>query len=365
MLAEKWTCEHSSDILGNEIIVNTIKTELNKEPNQTWLIFGGTGSGKSNMISSILKEEGYTTTVFDASFKRSVKSIKSKAEEVVKHNHFCKKAIVFDEFEHVVEENFGAVVLIDFIKTLTQVPVFVIMNTMVKLRVLKLCTKFKYNVCDMCKPDQNVLLNRIQKFVKKEKIKIKKKDILERLQIFQTDIRKLINSLEFSFQSESNTNTFSKFDNLFSVNYVLENVRNTDKKIKVVESDIFASVPIVHENYIVITDSYYHATISRLLSECDIFHTYIYGTQAWDLLYTCAICGVLMPCLKAHTKQVSKYGTILSRISNAQTKDKAVKSLMTTLNVTTLPQIGACKLLHNNLDMNKKLMTTLNNVVKF
>ena len=365
MLAEKWKCKHSSDILGNEITVNEIRTELHNGSNHTWLIFGGTGSGKSKMISCILNEHGYTTTVFDASFKRSVKSIKSKAEEVIKHSHFCKTAIVFDEFEHVVEENFGAVVLIDFIKTLTQVPVFVIMNTMVKLRVLKFCTKFEYQVFDMCTPDENILLNSIQKFVKKEKIKIKKRAILERIHIFQTDIRKLINSLEFPLQPESSTNTFSKFDNLFSVNYVLENQSNTDKNIKVVESDIFASVPILHENYPSIAKSCKHAMISKLLSECDIFHTYIYSTQAWELLYMCAICGVLIPCLVAEKKHVSKYGTILSRISNAQTKDKAVKLLFSSLNVTTLPQIGACKLLQNKLNISKKLTTTLNNVVKF
>ena len=366
MLAEKWTCEHSSNILGNEITVNTIKTELHKEPNQTWFIFGGTGTGKSNMISCILKEEKFKSTIFDASFKRSVKSIKIKVNEVISHSHFCKNAIVFDEFEHVVEENFGAAVLIDLIKTIKNVPVFVIMNNSVKLRVLKLCTKFKYHIHDMTSPHESILIKYIRKIAKREHLKISKKNIVHRIKFFQTDVRKLINSIKVPFdESESQLSFFVKNDNLSTVNYVLENKESLNSKIKSIESDIFASVPIVHENYIIITATSSHAKISRLMSECDIFHTYIYATQAWDLLFTCAICGVLIPCSLAHKQRVNKYGTILSRMSNAQTKDKAVKTLMKSLNVSTLSQLHACKLLQKSLNINKKTTTSLNNIVKF
>ena len=372
MFASKYACSKSSEILGNSRVIKEIKGEILKfeenrefEPN-VWLLFGGTGSGKTSIANTVLKEAGYQITSFDACFKRSAKMMKSKVNDIVLHKHFENVAIVFDEFEHIIEENVGASVLIDFLKQIVNIPIFIVSNNNVSARLLKVCTKFSFNKHTVSTPSKEELQKHLMNIVKRERLKIPTISIKRRIDHNSTDIRKLINELSTPENIKCcGTTLFSKVDNLSTVNTILMSDESLDMKIKAAEADIFASVPIVHENYISICDPKYHKTIAHLLSLCDIIHTYVYVTQSWSLLYVPVVCGVVTPCSMSQKKRVNKYGTILSKISNAQTKEKTIAKLYTQYSVSTIEQLHAIKLLSSIKQVKTKNTAQLKSVINF
>ena len=330
----KWKPKDINEIIGNKQNISKIDewlAKFNDHNNNSIIISGGHGIGKTLSIELLLKKYNYMTKViypdelktfrndmdFDDYYNYE-NSVFSKFKINIGNTGSPKKlALVFDEIESISLTSEKKYVL-NIFKTNAKTksfPLIFISNT----NHSKLLTDLK-KYCPEVKffsPSSYELIKYIQKICKDENIEIKDNESLENLiQFSQYDIRRLINLLqEYNYNYKSlNKNDIKTFIDksinkdtsvgLFEASLELLNNNNSFEQIfKLYEIDKVLIPLMIHENYykkIVSPKNKISfenqldelVNISESISMGDIIETSIYTDQNWYLqdihgFYTC------------------------------------------------------------------------------
>ena len=333
-------------LLGNKTNYAIVKScVLNKK---LCVICGGVCSGKSVLAEEIVQMLNFKSLYFDASVKRSVKYINETIATFVYANAE-KKVVVFDEFEYIIQENVGANTIIDLLKHV-QVPVIICIQSNYIKRMYKITGKHSATYVDMCKPSISALVKLCKDEAARQKIKVTQKAIKEKIEIFNTDIRKLLNSLN------TNSKVHELCTDCYEVGDILFDCKNTIvHKMSLAQQDLFIIVPIVHENYLNVSRDV--PRCASLLGECDKIHTVMYN-EGGAMYEHCSLLGAAFVSYYCSKPKTIKYGSVLSKISNIQTKEKTIKKLFEETQVQTIDQLLILSM--NNYKVSRNTQQALN-----
>jgi DNA polymerase III delta prime subunit len=323
------------DFLGDHIIFDEIKKNIG---NGIQILHGESGTGKTSVINLICNTNNIDALEFNAGSKKSLKYFNEKIFDFLSNKSLEKtKAIIFDDFEVLIQEHIGAISILDILCNYTQHPIFICVNSFYiqKLEKYKKCNMFFYKIP---MPTKALITKHCLNITKKENIPKSKTIIQKLIHENYPDIRKIINSL-----LQINNNKFDIFCHDFTSQFTILQSKsmNLESKLKIGENELFIQIPIFHENYLNMCDNDNISTISESLSNADVAHTYIYLNQLYNLTYLVVINGICIPSyyMKNANNYKIKYGSVLSKVSNKKTKDKIFCSTKDILNTQTIEQL--------------------------
>jgi replication factor C subunit 1 len=321
-------------IIGNLKQINTFKNwinDLSNSKNQSIIISGNQGLGKTLTIKLILEELNYIVRIINPNeikdhrilddfndYYNFVNSIYSKIQ--LKETNMSKKkiALVFDETENITltsEKKYIMDIYKENNKTKSFPLIFISNN-----QHSKLLNDLKKNSSEIV--FTNPEISELKQFIKKicfhENIKWDNDNIIDIIiQFAQNDIRRLINLLqELSYHTINNVITTTKLNEFIeksreknidvglfdSTSRILNNYLDYETIMKLYESEKVLLPLMIHENYLKkilnkTKDSWENIIgniikVSDSLSHGDNIETSIYTDQNWYLqnihgFYTC------------------------------------------------------------------------------
>ena len=358
-----------NSIVGNEDVIQKLKRCIRDKCGALQIICGVSGSGKTHIVRSVLQSEGYHPITFDASEKKSIKNYKQKMYDAMSHIQHQRTALFFDEFEALISDNVGARTIIDYLGTFlrksSEVPVVVacvpsVLNKVLKYaRTAKLAVETHVTKC----PSYDQLIQLCLCEANQLDIKVSRETIKDKVKMCDGDIRSLIKNVACSDLTSTKLTLSEDHETLFNA-LMTRTCKNIDQEIKMIESDSFSLIPMMHENYPGMVSRNTHYKIAHSLSECDNLHTNMYATQSWETSYAHFVTGVLIPRLHVTKKASCKYGSLLSKISNRQSKLNSMEKLKEDCNVTTVDQLIALSNMENP-NLSKRTQESLKRLIKF
>jgi replication-associated recombination protein RarA len=139
---EKYKPQTSSDIVGCQYELRTIKTWLNTWPSKALLISGPPGTGKTTVVDVATKELGMDVFHIDATAKKGTVDLKQRASEFTQTSSLFgkdKKCLVL-EVDKLREQS----VLVSLIET-TRIPIICVCNNRERLQnVVKKCREVRF-----------------------------------------------------------------------------------------------------------------------------------------------------------------------------------------------------------------------------
>ena len=106
--------------------------------------------------------------------------------------------------------------------------------------------------------------------------------------------------------------------------------------------DMFMIPAIIHENSTKMCKPEHMAKIADAFSSGDVFHTYMYQTQAWDMSETYCALTVLYPSrffkVPASVDDVD-YSTYMNKISNISVRRNMIERLSDSLGKDSIEQV--------------------------
>jgi replication factor C subunit 1 len=409
----KWKPKDTTEIIGNKQNIAKIDewlAKFNDHNNNSIIISGGHGIGKTLSIELLLKKYNYMTKViypdelktfrndmdFDDYYNYE-NSVFSKFKINTNHSSGVSKklALVFDEIESISLTSEKKYVL-NIFKTNAKIksfPLIFISNT----NHSKLLTDLK-KYCPEVKfysPSSYELIKYIQKICKEEKLEIKDNESLENLiQFSQYDVRRLINLLqEYSYNYKSiNKDDVKIFIDksinkdtsvgLFEASLELLNNTNSFEQIfKLYEIDKVLIPLMIHENYykkIVSPKNKISfenqlnelVNISESISMGDIIETSIYTDQNWYLqdihgFYTCFNTSYIASKMqKKITFSEVKFSADLNKTSLKNINKKNITNLEKIIGNKSIEEILLLCKLTNSL-VNKKQSEYIIDILKY
>ena len=336
------------DIIDNKKTTVEIRNcVLNKT---SCIVHGPVGCGKTQLVQSVLQTENKITLHFDASVKRSIKNVNDTIHEF-RLSNIENKIIFFDEFECVMSEGLGASSIFSILEG-SKLPFIVCIDSGFMLRMQKISGK-RCTYIAVQKPSKSALLRLCTTIANREKISISQKRLKEKIEFYDSDIRKLVNNI--ASKDLSLRNDLSCYD----ICHMIFKWTDISANIKLAQSDVFSIVPIMHENYINISSNVDHC--AKLLSDCDVIHTTTYSSQC-DYSDICSLLGAVYTsrlCDRYAGGYNFKYGSVLSKISNIQTKERKIQTLKTCCNVKTNQQLFVLEKIGYTVNLDKKQATML------
>jgi len=408
----KYCPKNIHDVVGNSSQINKFYSwisSINSHKNQSLIISGFQGIGKTLIVKLILEELNYIVKIINPNeikdhrcyddiddYYNFINSIYSKIN--FNNNKNKKIAIVFDETENITltsEKKYIMNIYKENNKNKSFPLIFISNNQHSKLLfdLKKGCNEIIFN-----KPTDNELIILINNIYNNENIIIKSNDIYKKIISFsQYDIRRLINILqELSFHVIDNvlTNNIidefiekSRYKNidigLFDSTYnILNNYLDYNNIIKLYESEKVLLPLMIHENYIKkilyksnnninnIIDSL--VEISNSISIGDNIETSIYTDQNWYLqnihgFFTCINTSYNINKYKYNNISLSniKFSADLNKTSLKNINRKNINNLSKIINNKSIEEIlmlnRICNsILNSSKNPNKKLINILN-----
>jgi replication factor C subunit 1 len=412
----KWKPNDVNNIVGNKQAMSKIDewlSKFDKHNNNSIIISGSHGIGKTLAIELLLKKNNYTSKViypdelknfrngneneFDDYYNYE-NSIFSKFKMVSKNNSVENKkiAIVFDEIESISLSSEKKYVF-NIFKTNSKMksfPLIFISNTnhsKLLNDLKKYCMEIKF-----FSPSSYDLTKFIQKNCKEENIEIKNHDAIEKLILFsQYDVRRLINLLqEYSYNYKSlnvkDIDTFIEKSiikdtsiGLFEASLeLLNNENNFEKNYKLYELDKVLIPLMIHENYykkivspknkITFEEQIQQmVNISESISIGDNIETSIYTDQNWYLqdihgFYTCYNTSYISSKINRKiTASEIKFSADLNKTSLKNINKKNIMNLEKIIGKRTIEEILLLCRLTNNMISTKQSQYILDILKKY
>jgi replication factor C subunit 1 len=410
----KYRPNNLSQIIGHKNQINKIKDWLGKikSKNNTIIISGNHGIGKTLSTQLILEEMGYLIKVINPNEIKDFRNVNDFDEYYNQQNSIISKlnffkdknnkiAIIFDETENISiksEKKFVMEIFKENNKNNSFPLIFITNNQHSKLLtdLKKHCEEVQFN-----SPSSFEIKELIQKICKNENLKISDNDDLydKIIDFSQYDVRRLINILqELSFH-------YTEIDTMDQLNIFFEKSRQknidtclfnateqllntyTDYEtiFKLYDSDKVILPLMIHEYYPkkVLTKSkepwdkiiYSLVKISDSISRGDNIETSIYTDQNWYLqnihgFYTCLNTSFWInkqnPNYKISTNKM-KFGSDLNKKSLQNINKKNINNLLKIVPNKSIDEIIYINQLANDLIKNnkeKKLIDILQNYKK-
>jgi len=410
----KWKPSTINDVVGNKQAINKIDewiSKFDKHNNNTIIISGTHGIGKSLVVELLLNKYNYLSKVIYSdelkNFRNGIdidfedyynydNSVFSKFKMSSKKDSMQNKkiAIVFDEIDTISlssEKKFVFNIFKNNLKMKSFPLIFISNTNHSKLLndLKKYCTEIKFY-----SPSSYDITKFIQKVCKEEKMEIKDHDSIDNLiQFSQYDIRRLINVLqEYSYNYTSlNSKDIKTFISksitkdigigLFEASLELLNNENDFEQIyKLYEIDKVLIPLMVYENYYKKIISSKNKTsldeqfqkmvdISESMSIGDNIETSIYTDQNWYLqdihsFYTCYNTSYLANQNKNQLKKITaseiKFSADLNKTSLKNINKKNILNLEKIIGNKTIEEILLICKLSNYMISNKQTAHILN-----
>lgn len=263
-------------------------------------IFGEHGVGKTISVKLIFKSFGYEIVEYNETSKLDKKKIVEQIEKISQNNGINKlfetskkKGIVIDCVEKVLGESDKNLKKIMNCKKL---PIILISNqkTINSKNVFK-----KYSHCIRYRnPWPNELKELSKRIIKNENIKITKKSTEYIIKKCNGDVRYFLNIMKMSkvnggakikIKEAKKIIAFMERDNFFETKEVIHNIFNKNCKLKnsdiykQCESDTLLLTFSLQENYPKFYNFEDVCEIADSISEGDIFRSYMFNNQCWEM----------------------------------------------------------------------------------
>jgi replication factor C subunit 1 len=408
----KWKPSNISDVIGNKQAISKIDewlSKFDKHTNNTIIISGAHGIGKSLVVDILLKKYNYISKIIYSdelkNFRNGVdvdfddyynydNSVFSKFKMSSKKDTMQNKkiAIVFDEIDTISlssEKKFVFNIFKNNLKMKSFPLIFISNTNHSKLLndLKKYCTEIKFY-----SPSSYDITKFIQKVCKEENIDIKDNESIEQLiQFSQYDIRRLINVLQEYSYNYNNINikdiktyisksiTKDIGIGLFEASLeLLNNENNFEQIYKLYEIDKVLIPLMVYENYykkiispknkITIDEQIEKmVNISESISIGDNIETSIYTDQNWYLqdihsFYTCYNTSYLAnnTNIKKITASEIKFSADLNKTSLKNINKKNILNLEKIIGNKTIEEILLICKLSNYMISTKQSQHILN-----
>ncbi len=296
---EKYRPETFDEFVGNRDEVTRLENWLktwNQQRKKVVLLAGPAGVGKTSVVYYLIKKYDYEFIEVNASDKRNKKAVenlvgKSSTEGTVLQGAIVRKLVLVDEADGLFgnQDRGGGQALARAIDT-ARIPIICTANDP-SASALK-SAKRKMLVIEFKRLNEQEILLLLQNILKKEKIKVNEKILLDIVKNCGGDARSAINDLEsIAFVSDLTDITFSSRNQQQNLD---------DALIKIFQAKDFNSARRATDNLdveyrellmYVFEHAYKQANNSNELSkmyeiiaEADLYLSYCYKTQNWIFL---------------------------------------------------------------------------------
>ena len=328
-------------LIGYDKLYKTLASALDSK--KLIILYGPTGSGKSTIVANALREAQYCPLWIDSRTRRSIQTIQNDVSTAVYYNGtFVQNAIVADELECMLSETFPMGQMLSVLnEAVARVPVVLICHKSCEEKLTKLTCKIDCTVLYTQKPSIAALVT----LCESKRCTLTKKEIRRRCVANNGDIRKLLANLSNAEDCELLSENAMSHCELFAQVMNRDDSLPTGTRVNLAFSNIFSLIPMVYENFVHLVPTNNHWKALSFLCEGDVLHTHLYSHQSWTMYYACVITAVL--CTRAlctlQSNEPICYGSLLSKISNMQTKKLSLERLKSECKVTTPEQLFALK----------------------
>ena len=211
-LVEKYRPTKLSEIVGQETIINSLRKIFEGGSFPHLLFYGGSGSGKTSTIMSILndyfgKKKKLMVMRLDASDDRGINSVREEIKGFAeKKNYFTKgiKVIILDEADSMTfDAQFALRRIIEKYSITTRFCLICNYDNKIIPAIKSRCAEFKFNPIN-----NNVMKEKLKSIANNENIKYEDKSIDIITGIAKGDLRKAINLMQSSSINISENESF-------------------------------------------------------------------------------------------------------------------------------------------------------------
>lgn len=289
------------------------------------LIHGNIGVGKTYVLEDTLKKTNYQYIVHDIETKTNYINLKKKLSESYGFQYFSKLVIIFDNaHQYFIDKNDINFLNHDFPKMKF---VFVLSTSDRSLLTKKISIPFES--VEILPPSAQHLKNFY-------KINCTISKIKKLMRMNNNDIRQLLFQLNYNVSTTKDvqlTNIYKLMENIFTKDISHTQILNN--------SDIFIMPTMMHENYIYCRSVDY-IKLSYDICIGDLMHTYMYKNTLWEFSPFVIYISLVSPMQYYKPTNIEvKYGSILSKMMNCQTRKKTFKNACNTYNVNTYLELHA------------------------
>lgn len=197
---EKYRPKELSDIIGQDKIINSLKNIFNGGSFPHLLFYGGSGSGKTSTILSILNDyfgmkKKLMVMRLDASDDRGINSVREEIKGFAeKKNYFTKgiKVIILDEADSMTfDAQFALRRIIEKYSNNTRFCLICNYDNKIIPAIKSRCVEFKFNPIN-----EKIMIEQLEKIAITENIVYEKKSLNVLSNISKGDMRKAINMMQ-------------------------------------------------------------------------------------------------------------------------------------------------------------------------
>lgn len=297
---EKYRPKTLDEIIGQDKIINSLKNIFDGGSFPHLLFYGGSGSGKTSTILSVLNDyfgqrKKLMVMRLDASDDRGINSVREVIKGFAeKKNYFLKgiKLIILDEADSMTfDAQFALRRIIEKYSSTTRFCLICNYDNKIIPAIKSRCVEFKFNLIN-----ENIMIKYLQNIANKENLTYDINSFKVLYTISKGDLRKAINIMQSAAIIKKNNKTILDTNLCYSVyGYPSQEEINTitsillDKKISMEES--------IHKIKIIVLDNGY--SISIILKE---------------------IMEALLVMIANYELDASQYALIFSELANLESK---------------------------------------------
>jgi DNA-binding ferritin-like protein (Dps family) len=332
-----------------------LKSWLSNEDNYL-ILHGEIGCGKTYLCEKSLSEAKCNPIIFDFDNKTTYQALLNTIKESYGFKVFWNYVYIFDN-AHIY---FSDKSEIDFLSQ--QFPdikiIFIIVNEEKSAFEKKI--KFTRHMFLQVEPPLASVIK------KKHNLKQTATEIKQLIKKYKSDLRQVIYNCQYA---ELSTKDF-QFSNMYDILHFAFR-KKIDTKSLIQSCDVFSGPVMVHENYTKCKKTNMcNVSLDVLIG--DLFHTYMYKNACWDFSEYVIFASVISPLEKCSVSNIEiKYGSVLSKIMNCQTRKKTMKRIFNEYNVSDIQELQCvytCKHYYKNgnfVKLKKKDLSQIEKIITF
>ena len=292
-LIEKYRAKSFSDIKGQDIVIQELKTFFQFFPKKKSLILNGpVGIGKTSMVLALAKENNLELFELNASDLRNRSSLEEVLKPSTQQQSLFKKGkiILMDEADGITASDRGGLPELLALIDKTSFPIIITANDIWQKKFNLL--RKKCQIINVKEVKQKVILEIINNVLKKEDIKIKPETLNLISQKSRGDVRAALNDLQTIFnlgedtyiseesEREKQETIFDALKKIFQAPTDKKTIRiydNTKMDLNEISLWIEENIPLEYRGTALLK-------AHEALSKADLFKGRIYRQQYWRFL---------------------------------------------------------------------------------
>jgi replication factor C large subunit len=343
---EKYRPETFDEFVGNIDEVTRLENWLktwNQQRKKVVLLAGPAGVGKTSVVYYLIKKYGYEFIEVNASDKRNKKAVeklvgKSSTEGTVLQGAIVRKLVLVDEADGLFgnQDRGGGQALARAIDT-ARIPIICTANDP-SASALK-SAKRKMLVIEFKRLNEQEIFLLLQNILKKEKISVNEKILLDIVKNCGGDARSAINDLEsIAFASDLTDITFSSrnqqqnLDDALIKIFQAKDFNSARRATNDLDVEYRELLQYVFEHaYKQASNSQELSKMYEIIAEADVYLSYCYRTQNWTFLKYFFMFISSVGLVKESPFKYTKFGfpgywALMGRLRSKKAKLKSIAS---------------------------------------